>query len=49
MRRVAWLVVVMVALGLAGCASAPRPTTVVVNPSAASFERIEIFDAGPIR
>jgi|GEM_PF-3633445 len=49
MRRVAWLLVVVVALAAAGCASAPRPTTVVVNPSTASFERIEVFDTGPIR
>lgn len=49
MRRVAWLVVVVVSLVTASCASAPTSTTVLVNPSNVNLERIEVFDSGPIR
>lgn len=48
MRWILCLLVVVVALVSVGCATAPT-STVVVNPSNADLECIEVFDAGPIR
>jgi hypothetical protein len=48
MRWILCLLVVVVALVPVGCATAPT-STVVVNPSNADLECIEVFDSGPVR
>lgn len=48
MRRILFLLMVVVALVPVGCATAPTSTS-VVNPSSADLECIEVFDSGPIR